>query len=112
MLSYGPIWIASSSRVRWIAPDLDAIPVGIPEIDRLPIPTGSPSPTRPFLDRHAVLGEMLLNPSKSASRYGLPKQLFVGKGSLVSRLNDSFHRRPAAFLATLGDELLGESPSG
>lgn len=48
-----------SSRVRWIAPDLDAIPVGIPEIDRLPIPTGSPSPT-PFLDRHPVLGEMLV----------------------------------------------------
>ena len=51
---------ASSSRVRWIAPDLDTIPVGIPEIDRLAIPTGSPSPTRAVLDCHAVLGEILL----------------------------------------------------
>src|SRR5262245_12776322 len=49
-----------SAGRRGIAPDLDAIPVGIPEIHGLSVPTRSPAPTRPVLELHAVLGEMLL----------------------------------------------------
>src|SRR5437867_3016010 len=54
------------SRVRWIAPDLDAIPVGIPEVDRLPVPASSPSAAGSVLDLHAALGEMLLEPLEVA----------------------------------------------
>src|SRR5262245_25439352 len=45
---------------RWIAPDLDAIAVGIPEVDGLSMATSAPPPTRSVLDGHAVLGEVLL----------------------------------------------------